>query len=454
MLKTRLLVLLTNIFLCFTLAWASSPTTIAPVAKVAPKAPHTLQEINHIVAIVNNGVITQLDLQQAVTQAEQQITSHGLTPPDKTDLEKKILQNLILQKVAMQLAKINRITVSEAQIDAAISSIAERNHISLAKMKAALKTQGLSYQAYRGNIRRQMIINQLEQKAVASSIMVTPSEIDNYLAQRKKLGAPNKEYTVAHILLPLPANPTPQDIAKVREQADKVMRLLADNLSFKQAAVKFSQAPDALTGGVLDWETLNQLPTVFVNAIKNIKPGQIAGPIQNSTGFHIIKLLAVKSPPQKQHYVEEYQVQQIFIKKSPIMNAQKAQQTLQTIQNDLKNGQTFSQLAKAYNQNTETEASAGKMGWINLSHQTPDFQQAVHQLKVDQVSQPFTTKAGWQIVKLTGKRRKNDTKNWLRQQAAQALFQQKAAKAVDTWQAQVKGESYIKILNPDLRPAS
>ncbi len=431
----------------------SSPSLHTQPITAQSNQDHQPQLINRIIAIVNNGVITQVELNHAVAQAKHQIALHGLTPPSQRILERKVLQNLILQKIAIQLAKLNHITVSPAQVDAAIASIASRNHLSLTKMKSALKEQGLDYQQYRKSIRQQMLVNQLEQKAVASSIMVTPSEIDNYLAQREKLGAPNKQYKVEHILLPLPLHPTPQSIQKTRQQANKIMTLLSGNMSFKQAALKFSQAPDAMEGGDLGWKTLNQLPTVFVQAVKNLKPGQIAGPIQNDTGFHIIKLVAVKNPPQQQHYIEQYQVQQILIKLSPIMNAAKAKNTLDNILMDLKNGEKFSTLAKAYNQNTATEASDGKMGWITLDQQSATFKKTLRALSVGQVSKPFQTQAGWQIIQLTDKRRKNDTDTWLRHQAAQALFEQKAKKAVDTWQAQIKGESYIKILIPALRNA-
>ena len=408
--------------------------------------------INRTIAIVNNQVITQSDLDGAVAQIKTQIQQSGQTPPSTLDLQRHVLNQLILQSVASQLAKLNGIVVTSKDVDAAIQTIAGRNHLTMDKMLALVKQGGTSIASYRKRIHDQILVSRLEQKAVAGSIMLTPSEINNFIKQRSKQGKPNDQYEVQHILLALPAHPTPEDIAKTKQQTDKIIaQIKAKKLTFKQAAQKYSQASDALQGGGLGWKTLNDLPTIFVNAVQNMKPGEISAPIQSTGGIHIIKLLAKKAPDQARHFVEQYHVHQILIKLSPVVNNEQAKNLLNHILMDLKNGGDFGKLARAYTQNDAAHESNGDLGWITLAKQDPGFSEQVKSLAINKVSKPFATKSGWQIIEVLGKKKVDNTQAYEREVAAKALFQQKAEQAVQTWQAQIRGESYVKILVPELR---
>ena len=413
------------------------------------------QRLNRIVAIANQDAITQTQLNEAVKQATMQITQAGLTPPSAQALQRQVLQQLILQKIALQLAKVNNITVSDVEVDQAIDSLLDNNHATQAQLEQSLQQAGVSLDAYRDTIRTQLIISRLEQKAVASSIMVTPQEIDNFLSARAKLSN-NTEYDISHILISLPNNPTPQDIAQYQAKAQNIVNELNQKkITFAKAAMQYSSAGDAMQGGDLGYETANQIPSVFVKYLPGMKVGSIVGPIQDASGFHIFTLNGTKTPPQQQHFVEQYHIQNILIKTTPVVDDARAQTMLNELREAIQNGKSFSTLAEQNSQDSSTRSKGGDMGWNSLTNLTdPTLANEVASLPLNTVSTPFKTNDGWQIIEVIGKRQYNDTKDYLRDQAAQTIFRQKAQNALQTWQDKILGESYVHILIPSLRPTA
>jgi peptidyl-prolyl cis-trans isomerase SurA len=276
-----------------------------------------------VVAIVNTDVITSDELNTATTQAIAQAQSQGLTIPAVVIVQRQVLQGLIMQKIALQLAKLNNIQKSDDQINAAIANIAAQNHLSTDQLYSKLASQGIDQAAYQQTIRTQLIVQQLEQQAVAGAIIITPSQIDNYLATQARINNANTEYDVGHILIALPQNPSADDYVTLKNKANLVIQKIKAGLAFSQAAMTYSNAGDALTGGDLGYKTLSQLPTIFVQPISTMQIGEVAGPIISDSGYNIITLLGKKggnTTDTSAHYVTEFHVEAILMKSSPIMD--------------------------------------------------------------------------------------------------------------------------------------
>ncbi len=405
--------------------------------------------INQTIAIVNNDVITSHQLDQALKIAMATLQTSKLPTPDEDALKIQVLQQLIFQSIATQLAQTNHITASNQEVEQAIASIAERNQMTVSMLKQKLSEHSESLAAYQAQIKRQIIIHKLEQQAVAGSILITPEEVSNFLKTRAQLKNPDTQYQVAHILLALPDNPTAKNIEKVKKRAEQLVKKIKAGLSFKKAAITYSQSDDAMHGGVIPWSTANQLPTVFEKPILSMSPGDVVGPIENNTGFHILKLLKKRSPTKHKHYVEQFHIQQIFIKTSPILSATKAHSILKQIKEGLANGQNFTALAKRYSQDNGND----DLGWLTSEDLPQPLAKAISTMPVNAISKPIVIGQSWYLIKLLGKRKHDNTKQYLEQQARQTLFQQRAAEALQTWRIKIMGESYIKILDPKLNPS-
>ncbi len=268
------------------LAGPVSPTPSQPVL------------LNQIVAIVNQSVITQRDLDLAVLQISAQAQANGMTLPSKVALEKQALKQLIFDKAALALAQQNQITVTHAEMQSAMAELASNNHMTTPQLLQTLATEGVTAKDYETTVRTQLIIRKQEQQMIAGSILITPQEITDYLSAQAAHPGPHGLYEVQHILLALPNHPTPAEIAKTKAKAELVLQKIQQGLSFSTAAIQYSDSGDALKGGDLGYETLQNLPTLFAQEIPNMKPGQVIGPLEDANGFHLLKLVAIKTQTQ------------------------------------------------------------------------------------------------------------------------------------------------------------
>lgn len=419
---------------------ASSQTTPQP------------QLINQIVAIVNNEAITANELTKAVAFAQLQATQMHLTMPDMLSFKRQVLQQLITQTIALQLTKLNHIDVTDAELNAAMKDIATRNNISVAALQQQVTDQGMDFQLYQQEIKNHLLITKLEQKTIAASIMVTQSEINNYLAQLAQETDPNILYNIDHILIAPNGDPTPQNIAKAKQKANQVLTEIQQGLDFSAAAIKYSQADDALKGGKLGWQTINEIPTIFIKPVQSMKLGAVYGPFQTNSGFHIIKLIGKKKPPATQHFITEYHIKQIMIATSPVQSELQAKTTAQQLYAEIVNGgKSFTTVAQASSQDNNSNKQGGDLGWVQLSQLPPKIAAAIPDLKEKTTSNPIADAQGnWYLIQALGKKQVNDTHQYQEMQARITIFNKKAAQALMTWQLQIRGASYIKIVDPTL----
>ena len=443
-----------SLFPLSTFAIGSSPNAITAQTKNSPVNPINSQAnnqpINQIVAIVNNGVITQNQLNTAVNLEKMQADTAGIAPPDDLSLERQALQNLITQTAALQMASRNNITVSDKDITAAIQGILEKTGRTQDQLTTYLSKFDLTEKNYREFVQNQLIIRSLAEQAIASNIMVTPDEVNTYIAQEKQIKPSDVTYHVAHILIALPENPTPADIQKAKAKATDISEEIKKGLDFGSAAMKYSASGDAATGGDLGDEPLNMLPTIFLGPVQSLKPGQVSAPFQSASGFHLIKLISMKSATAIHHDVTQYQIKQIVIHTSPILSSDQAETILNHLKIALSNGQSFDLLARENSQDAISASKGGLLDWASLNELGPYYASMINQLKPGEVSQPFSIKDGWAIIQLIASRQHDDSADFARQEATNAIFQKKAMEAVNTWEAELRGESYVKILLPEL----
>lgn len=409
--------------------------------------------INEIVAIVNNHALTRDQFEHALEFARLQASQAGANITDERAFKRQVLNALINQTIALQLAKTNNLSVSDTSLQQTIAHVAQANNIPLAELKKQIRAKGVSFSIYEKQIKDKLLLRKLEQEAVAGTIQVTSNEVNDYLAQQAQAGGQNTQYRIAHILIAPKGQSTSTEIAAAKKLADEIVSKIKRGLSFSAAAIQYSQASDGLKGGKLPWETLAGLPDVFASPVQKMQIGQVYGPFKAGGVFHIIKLIDKKPPSQKQHFVTEYQLKQIMVKTSPIKSPAAAKLALEHLRVELlKNPKQFGEFAQEYSDDHNSSNRGGMLGWVQLNTLPAPIAQAVSSMTKGALSQPINADNGnWYLVQLMNKRKKNDTETYLKTQAKIAIFNKKAQAALSLWESQIRGASYVKIVDPNLQ---
>ncbi len=403
--------------------------------------------LDRIAAVVNNGVVLESQLDDRVKEVKAQLQAEGLTPPPESVLRKQVLNSLILEQVQLQQAEQDGITISDDELNSALQEVARRNHIAFADLPTALAQEGINYASYRDQMRDQLMIGLLRQRDVLQRIVVTPREIDQFLAREAKRPSSGEQYDVSQILIALSSDATPAQIAAARHLADKVDRLAKAGKSFASLAVAYSNASDALKGGNLGWRKGTELPTFMTNVIPRLKQGEVSDVVRTPSGFHIFKLNKVRRNGHKD-IVEQVHVRHILLIPNALQDNATVRERLEKIRRNILAGKVkFSVEAASVSQDPGSASDGGNLGWQSPDAYTPRFAAAIAKLKVGQISQPFQTRYGWHIVQLLGRRKFDETKEMKRLQAMEAIRASKADEDTELWLQRLRDEAYVKVLN-------
>ncbi|TAM60152.1 MAG: peptidylprolyl isomerase [Rhodanobacter sp.] len=418
---------------------------LAPSPATAPAS----QRLDRIVAIANDDVILQSDLDDAVRSVQQQYASHPEQLPPMNLLQKQVLDRLILMRLQIQKAQDQGIHVSDAEVDQAVKNVAEQNKVTPEQLQAEIERSGSSFAEFRKQLADQIMVQRLHQSVVHDSVSVTDSEIDNLL---KSPSYKSGEVHLAHIQISTPGGADAAAIQASQAKAEQALAAIKGGMDFNAAAIRYSDAPDALDGGDLGWRRLDEIPSAFADAIASMKPGEVSPALRGPTGFHIIKLIAERQP--KRQIVTEYHARQILIKPTELVSSAQAEQKAKDLYTRIVDKhEDFATLAKA-NSNDDTTANlGGDMGWFQQQAWGPAIAGVLGALKDNEVSKPFQSDAGWHIVQRLGTRQSDLTDQIARNEARQAIGTRKSEQVYNDYLRDMRSNAYIKILVPALRDA-
>ncbi|HAT8256993.1 TPA: molecular chaperone SurA [Legionella pneumophila] len=407
------------------------------------------QLLDKVVAIVNDNVITSSELNAQVELSKKQIIAQNMQMPDESVLRKQVLQHLIDVDLEMQMAKQNGITIENAEIDEAIEKIAASNHLNLSQMRDEITKQGISWQEYRQNIRKEMLISRVQQKAVGKDIIVTNEQVEQYLKTAGRIENSNLTYHLKNIVIPLSEEPTTKQLQRAKIEAENLLNKIKKGEDFSRLAIEESSGEFALEGGDLGERHLAELPEVFAKEVIHMKVGQVAGPIRAGNGFHLIKLVAVGGENQR-HVITQTHVRHILLKPDASMVPSEAIKQVNNIYRQIQSGKDFALMAKQYSLDAASAVKGGDLGWVNPGELVPEFEKTMNSLPLHKVSKPVKTQYGWHLIEVIARRQKDDSEAFKKQQVRQFLQQRKFVEAVQNWQQHLRSQAYINIVDKDL----
>lgn len=432
--KIKLPVVLSAMLLLATPVCAVEHAALDPQKQVAT--------IDAVVAVVNDDVITRHELDERLRTVVGQLKKQGTPLPEQAVLEKQILERMITEMLQAQFAKESGVRVDDAQLDLAINRIAQQNKFpGLAEFLAKLESEGVNVKKFREEIRAEIVSTRLREREVESKLIISDTEVDNYLANKAKMGLENEEYHLAHILVVVPEQASADKIRSARERADQALAQLAGGADFAQVAAGFSDAKDALKGGDLGWRPGDRIPPLFLNELQNLKHGQNTTVLRSPSGFHILKLVE-KRNGSAPVVITQTHARHILIKTSEIVTEAEAKKRILEIKQRIDGGAGFAEQAKRYSQDGSAQ-QGGDLDWLSPGQTVPEFEEAINKLQVNEIGM-VQTQFGWHLIQVMERRNTDISEQQKRQQARISIGTFKSEELYQDWLRQLRDRAFVE----------
>lgn len=406
-------------------------------------APAQTRPLDAIVAVVNDDVIVQSELEREMALVVPQMQQRGTALPPPDQLRKQVLERLILKRLQQQRAKQLGISVDESTLEQAIENIARRNGLSVEELKETLEAGGIRFADFREDTRAQILSSRLQNQEVLGKIQVSEQEVDRFLAREKDRLLEREQVRLQHILIALPDNPTPEQVKRAEEKAKRLVAELRAGADFAAVAARESDGANALEGGDLGWFEMGAVPTLVSELAYTLAEGEISDPLRSPSGFHIIRLSGIKTAQPQD--VTQTHVRHILIRTNELVSDGEARQRLMQLRERIQNGEDFATLARAHSDDTGSALKGGDLGWVEPGRMVPEFEEQMNALPVGAISEPFKTPFGWHLIKVEERRNRSSSEDLLRAKAREALQKRKADEAVEEWLRQLRDEAYVEI---------
>lgn len=402
----------------------------------------TATPIDAVRVVVNDDVITRLELAQRMQAVVQQLQKQGTQLPERGILEKQVLERMIMEKLQLQFAQENGVRVDDAQMEGALQRIAQQNKFdSLAAFRAKLEKEGIDFARFREEIRGEIIAVRLREREVDSKLFISDSDIETYLDTQAKQGNKGEQLQLAHILIVVPEQATAENLRSLQRRAEEALQKLRAGAPFAQIAAGYSDARDALQGGQIGWRPANELPSLFADALAAMQPGQLSDILRSPSGFHILKLLDRRNDDAPV-FITQTHARHILIKTSELVSENDARDRLQEIKRGIDAGADFAEQARLHSEDGSA-AQGGELGWISPGETVPEFETAMNALKEKQISGLVKSGFGWHLIQVLERRNADVSEQQKRQQARNAIRAYKSDEAYQDWLRQLRDRAFI-----------
>lgn len=399
--------------------------------------------LDRVVAIVDDDLVLESELNnRTLTVVERLQAQYGQLPPQEV-LQRQILEQLVVERVQLQLAKRYDIDPGDAEVDQAIQRILQSNRITLPELEADLAREGMTVEALRKQIKTDLTINQLQQGVVNSRIRVTDQEIDNFLASTDGKFATSPDYRLGHILIAVSGGADPDMVSASEKEAQDIYEQLQGGADFSQMAISHSNDQSALQGGDIGWRKLAQLPELFSRQLVDLPIGAVSKPFRSGAGFHIIKNMEQRGGGEQ--LVEQTKARHILVKTSEIMDDQQARTKLLELKKRIEGGEDFAKLARENSEDTGSMLSGGDLGWAMPGMFVPIFEETMANASIGQISEPFKSQFGWHILQVQERRNEDMSNQMKRNQAANLIRSRRFDEEFQMWLTQIREEAYVEI---------
>ena len=400
--------------------------------------------LDRVLAVVNDDIITMQELKEQVGVTRARMRQQGTPMPDENLLQQKVLEKLVFEKLQVQSAKEAGVVISEDMIDQALNNVAQRNNLSIDQVLGKLKDEGVNEKVFRQNLKDQLAVQAIIDRDVKGKISVSDSEVDAMLERLGQTGQSDRTYKLSHILISTPDDATQDDIRAAIARAEALLiQIRTGDLSFGEAAVRYSDAQDGIDGGGLGWKTPDQLPAIFTEALGPMEKGDISPILRSPNGIHILFLEDIKGADVDMHMAIQTSARHILIMAKTPVEVRAAQERLVEMRTEILAGKDFAELALANSEDPGSAAKGGELGWMNKGETVPAFEQTMDRLEPGELSQPVVSQFGVHLIQLN-ERREIDVSDKLRREKVRTqIANRKSEERYEQWLRELKAKAYI-----------
>ncbi len=402
-----------------------------------------LKPLDEIVVIVNNDVITRTMLQDRISDLRKQLDLEQNAKIDPKALRNQVLERMIRDQIQLQQARQFGIVVDDLVLNRMLEKLATNNNMTLESFRDTLKAEGLNYSRFREQTRNEIIINQLQQRLVASKINVSEQEIEQHIKQSESSDSSTIRYHLRHILIAIPEAASAADISNAKQKAEATYKKIMAGEKFQDLALKVSNGRHALQGGDLGERNASELPQLFIDAIKTLKPGETSQPVKSASGFHLLQL--IKST-NDQIIIKQTHTRHILIRTSSEVSDELARQKLLDIKQEIADGASFAELASQYSEDPGSKTKGGDLGWVGPGDFVTEFENVANSLATGQLSEPFKSPFGWHLLEVLDQRNQDKTKSNKKGQARNAIEKRKIDEELGIWLRRIRDEAYVEFI--------
>ena len=412
---------------------------LAPQLSPAQSLP--VEPLDHIVAVVDDDIVLRSELDVAVANIVNRFAQNPEQLPPRNVLERQVLERLIAIKLQVDRAMGSGVRISDAELEQSIAGIAAQQGLAVPQLRAQLQAEGIPYEEFRDSVREELLIQRLRQRISQSRVVVSEAEI-NMALETNPLRS--EEIRLAHIMVGLPENPTPEQIQIARTKIEGVKELIdRGEMDFTAAAIRYSDSPNALEGGDLGWRGADEIPPMFLGVIQGMQPGDITDPIRGPTGFQLLTVLERRDAGAQQ--VTQYRGNHLMIRTSEVVDSEEAKAKVELLRARIEGGEPFADVARAESDDSATRSLGGDMGWFEPNDWGTAVAGIISNLKDGELSQPFRTEMGWHLIQRVGQREHDVTADSQRNRARETIGRRKADEEYERFLRQIRSEAFVDI---------
>ena len=399
--------------------------------------------LDQAVVIIENDVITQTEYQKKLRFILNQYQLTGNQPPqDMEAFYKQVLENMIQKRLQIQFARKAGLEIKEWMIDKSMENMAKKANVSLTDFREKIIESGLDYSVYRENLKEELITREIQRRVISQRIKISEKEIDEFIEHQSHIFKENNEYKISLVLVSVSETPSTAEKNAAKNKINMVKEKFLSGESFASLARMYSDSGNALDGGDLGWRKIREVPEIFLSFLENMNKGDISEIIETLNGFYVFFLEDKKEMENVE--IDERKVRHILIKTNAIVTNEIAENKLKELKSRIDNGESFSDLAKAYSEDTMSAANGGELQWSAPGTFVPQFEDKIDLLPLKEISEPFLTQFGWHILEVLEIRKQDNTEIIKRNLARQYLISGRSREVIDSWIIELKEKNFIK----------
>lgn len=406
-----------------------------------------VQILDKVIAIVDDDVVLQTELDARLAVIYAQIQASGTQAPPQNILVQQVLERLISERLQLNIAYNAGVRITDEEVNQAMARIAANNKLSMEEYIAKIHSEGGTVANVREDIRNEISIMRVQQGKVMRRIQISEQELDNFLNSEEGRFLTSPDVNVGQILLSVPTGASNDEIDSIMDRAKDLLEQINNGTDFRQLAIANSADQSALQGGDLGWRKMAQLPGVFIDAVEQLELSEVSEPIRSAAGFHLLKLYERRGGGER--LVEQHFARHILIKPNQIRDEQATISQLNELRDRALAGEDFGDLSKEFSEDPGSALKRGELGWSTPGMFVPEFEDTMNSIALNEISEPFSSQFGWHILQVTERRNEDFSSTILRNNAANMLRQRKYEEELQVWLQEIRDEAFIEIKGSD-----